>query len=263
VPYRCLDAVAPAGAINSSVSDMLRWLRFHLAGGVVDGKRLISKRALGLMYAPQMSVGDGGEDADFHLESYGLGWTVISYRGRRLVTHSGGIDGYRCRAVLLPDDGLAGVVLTNSATSLPNALTYEAIDRLLGLDPRPWSRRFKATEKRDRQATQNRRRAQRKARVRGTKPSHRLADYKGDYRHPAYGLISVHRGRAGLVMRLNELDGRLEHHHYDVFEFHQSRWPVPMLVAFHADVQGRIKRLTMPLQEGTDDIEFTRDEDDD
>src|SRR5713226_3843387 len=38
--------VAPAGSIKSSARDMAQWLRFQLANGVIDGKRLISEDAL-------------------------------------------------------------------------------------------------------------------------------------------------------------------------------------------------------------------------
>jgi CubicO group peptidase (beta-lactamase class C family) len=45
-PMRALDAIAPAGAINSNVVDMARWVRFQLGHGELEGKRLISEDAL-------------------------------------------------------------------------------------------------------------------------------------------------------------------------------------------------------------------------
>src|SRR5215204_881409 len=44
LPYRYIDQVAPAGSINSSANDMTKWLRFVLAGGAIDGKRLVSEK---------------------------------------------------------------------------------------------------------------------------------------------------------------------------------------------------------------------------
>lgn len=260
VPYRTLDAVAPAGAINSTVNDLLRWLRFHLDDGRVDGRRLISKRMLGRMYEPHMSIGDGGPHEEFQLASYGLGWTVMAYRGHRIATHGGGIDGYRCRVALLPDDDLGTVVLSNSDTELPHVLTYEAIDRLLGLEPRPWSRRLKTDARREERRRQDRRRRELATRTRGTKPSHRLIDYAGDYHHPGYGMVSIQRKGRGLEVAVNDLAGRLKHFHYDVFELHQRRWPMPFLLTFHTDAQGHVARLSVPLQEGAADIVFTRNE---
>ena len=40
-----LDAIAPAGSINSNVVDMAQWVRFQLAGGKVAGKSLIDTAA--------------------------------------------------------------------------------------------------------------------------------------------------------------------------------------------------------------------------
>jgi len=35
-------------------------------------------------------------------KSYGLGWLVQDYRGRLMLSHTGGLEGYRARVVLLP-----------------------------------------------------------------------------------------------------------------------------------------------------------------
>src|SRR6202022_3795027 len=48
--------VGPAGAIKSSARDMAQWLRFQLADGVIDGKRLVSEDALNETKVPQMAL---------------------------------------------------------------------------------------------------------------------------------------------------------------------------------------------------------------
>ena len=40
VPFRNIDNIGPAGSVNSSVKDMSQWLRFHIAKGMLDGKRI-------------------------------------------------------------------------------------------------------------------------------------------------------------------------------------------------------------------------------
>lgn len=258
VPYRSLDAVGPAGAINSTVNDMTRWLRMHFGGGRFEGKRLAAAAALRDTYRPHMSMGDGGDDVEFQLVSYGLGWTVMSYRGHRVITHSGGIDGFRCRVAMLPEVGVGAVVLTNGDTALPHVLTWELFDTLLGLEPAAWSRRDKADTRREETQQRQRRHRQRAGRTRGTQPSHWLEDYTGTYQHPGYGEIRVARRGRKLVASLNDLDGRLEHFHYDFFEFHCRRWGTPMLLAFTTGADGGIPCLSLPLQEGVADITFKR-----
>ena len=46
--------------------------------------------------------------------SYGLGWFLRDYRGRKLVTHTGGAPGYVSRVMLVPEENLGVVVLTNA-----------------------------------------------------------------------------------------------------------------------------------------------------
>lgn len=258
VPYRCLDAVGPAGAINSSVHDMTGWLQLHLGDGRFNGKRLLSSAGMRDMYKPHMSIGDGGEEKEFQLLSYALGWTVMSYRGHRVITHSGGIDGFRCRTALLPDEGAGTVVLSNSDTSLSHALTWQMLDLLVGLEPVGWSQRARTEARRERLQGQKQRRKELADRTHGTRPSHRLAAYAGSYRHPGYGSITIGRTGRKLTACLNDLEGKLTHFHYDTFEFHCRRWPTPMRLSFFTDTVGVISSLQLPLQEGLTDITFTR-----
>ncbi|MBT6147667.1 MAG: DUF3471 domain-containing protein, partial [Gemmatimonadetes bacterium] len=260
VPYRTLDAVGPAGAINSTVNDMTRWLRLHLAQGRFEGSRLFGTASSRDMLRPHMAIGDGGDEAEFQLVSYGMGWTVMSYRGHRVATHSGGIDGYRCRTALLPEDGVGTVVLTNADTALPHALTWQLLDNLLALPAVNWSRRNRAEVRKEEAASRTRRQQEQATRIRRTKPSHKLGDYAATYQHPGYGQIEVRLDKTRLAARLNDLEGYLKHFHYDTFEFHGRRWPTPMLLSFGTDASGAITQLLAPLQEGADDIIFHREQ---
>lgn len=188
--------------------------------------------------------------------SYGLGWTVLSYRGHRVVTHSGGIDGFRCRVAMLPDDGVGTVVLTNGDKALPHVLTWELFDSLLALKPANWSRRMREDVRKEEEETGQRRQQQRAERVRGTKPSHKLSAYVGIYQHPGYGQIQVCYEKRRLLVWLNDLDGHLAHYHYDTFESHDRRWTTPILLSFTTDGSGGISQLTALLQEGAADILF-------
>src|SRR2546428_699647 len=55
-PMTDYSSIAPAGTIKSSVRDMAQWLRFQLAGGSIDGKRLLSAEALQETRTPQMII---------------------------------------------------------------------------------------------------------------------------------------------------------------------------------------------------------------
>jgi len=40
------DPIAPAGMVNSTVNDMLKWVQFHLSDGVAAGKLVISRACM-------------------------------------------------------------------------------------------------------------------------------------------------------------------------------------------------------------------------
>src|SRR5947199_7721384 len=56
VPWHNIDNIAPAGSINSNVSDMIKWVRFQLAQGKVGGKSLVSPSALAETHTAQMTI---------------------------------------------------------------------------------------------------------------------------------------------------------------------------------------------------------------
>jgi len=105
LPQREIPAAAPAGAINSSARDMTQWLRFMLAGGVIDGKRLVSEKSFNETINKQMTIG-GTVD-------YGLGWFLRKWNGHKVVEHGGNIDGFNAQVALMPDQKLGFVLLTN------------------------------------------------------------------------------------------------------------------------------------------------------
>ncbi|HEX6729716.1 MAG TPA: serine hydrolase domain-containing protein [Pyrinomonadaceae bacterium] len=105
LPQRPIPAAAPAGAINSNARDMTQWLRFMLAGGVIDGKRLVSEKSFNETITKQMAIG-GTVD-------YGLGWFLRKWNGHKVVEHGGNIDGFNAQVALMPDQKLGFVLLTN------------------------------------------------------------------------------------------------------------------------------------------------------
>lgn len=130
VPMRSIDSIAPAGAINSNVLDMTKWLRLQLGRGTFEGKSLVSAERLQDTWSPQIEVGSGIR--------YGLGWMLGDWQGHRVVEHGGNIDGYAAEVAMLPDDELGFVLLTNvSVTPLQRESMGIVFDSLLGDLPDP------------------------------------------------------------------------------------------------------------------------------
>ena len=95
-----------AGGMYSSASDMAKFISFHLAGGVAQGRRLIPADVLRTQYVPQFTL--PGARA-----GYALGVNSRPYHGATLVFHGGGGYGYSTDQRWVPEFGLGVVVLTN------------------------------------------------------------------------------------------------------------------------------------------------------
>jgi CubicO group peptidase (beta-lactamase class C family) len=115
-PYR------PAGGAWSTVRDMTKYAQLELARGVLpDGRRLVSEANLLERRKRGIST---GED-----QWYGMGLFEDSYYGVPVVYHGGAMPGYMTNFWVIPDAGIAAVLLTNADTG--NSLLRPFMRRLL------------------------------------------------------------------------------------------------------------------------------------
>jgi CubicO group peptidase (beta-lactamase class C family) len=223
-PWRGWEAMAAGGGIISSVADMSRWMLLQLNRGEINGTRLFSEEASRTMWTPltSMSVSAGSEMRypTTHFRAYGMGWGLMDYLGRRIVSHGGAYDGMYSRVVLVPEEDLGLVVLTNSTTGITSPLMYRVLDTYLDGQERDWAGDNLTAEKMSKSAFVDRQEKVWKDRVPGTQPSLGLERYAGTYGGPMYGDATVAMENGGLVMQFlpsPELIGDLKHLHYDTF----------------------------------------------
>ncbi|MBN1190219.1 MAG: serine hydrolase [Dehalococcoidales bacterium] len=119
-PLRNVDNIAPAGAINSTILDMARWLQFQLGGGRYQEKRLISQDSLDRTHRSFIQMVPGID--------YGLGWMVRSWKDKTIVEHGGNVDGFSAQMAMVPEYGVGFVLLTNTSV---NALQEQSITMVL------------------------------------------------------------------------------------------------------------------------------------
>lgn len=212
----------PAGSINVTARDMVPWLRFHLANGVHAGKRLVSEANLAETKTPHVPLRMDESlrrlNPDTVQMTYGMGWLIYDYRGRRVFAHGGKIDGFRTQVTLLPDEKI-GIALFHNVhdINMNQALGNLIVDRLLGLAKKDWNGIFLAAaraEEAERQAARDRRAAGRKPDIAPTLPA---ADYAGAYEEPAYGTGRVGHTGGRLVWEWSSFRCPLEHWEGDTF----------------------------------------------
>jgi CubicO group peptidase (beta-lactamase class C family) len=259
IRYSNVDSAGGAAAINSSAAEMAEWLRLQLGRGTYQGKKLFSAERSREMWTPQTIVSGVSESAEkfnptVHFNLYGLGWFLSDYRGRKVVSHSGGLDGMTSRVALMPEENLGVVVLTNSETPLQSFLYYKVFDVFTGAPPRDWSADYlaRAQAAREREAAEAKKVEE--ARVPDTKPSLPLGSYAGTYGGPMYGDAKVSEENGHLVVRLlpsPDYVGDLEHWHFDTFRI---KWrdtvvyPYPRgWVTFQLDPQGKVSEMKIDV----------------
>lgn len=134
------DVQAPAGAVNSTASDLARWMRLHLNAGKFDGKQLIPADVIAQVHVPQMFRGPNPVSG--YPDAYCLGWAQSSDAlGRIYWNHAGAFSvGARTNAKMLPSSKLGIVVLTNAfPTGVPDGLCDAFFDQVLnGSQSREW-----------------------------------------------------------------------------------------------------------------------------
>ncbi|WP_395144486.1 serine hydrolase, partial [Armatimonas sp.] len=103
--WREIAATAPAGAINSSVTDMAKWVEALLQ----DAKPLLSTESYAAMTKQQMAMSP--------TIGYGYGWMLHKWKGISTVEHGGNIDGFNAEVAFVPEKKWGLVMLSNVSQS--------------------------------------------------------------------------------------------------------------------------------------------------
>jgi CubicO group peptidase (beta-lactamase class C family) len=255
IPWMNWDNMAPAGSLISSPEDMAKWVAALLRNASQLEGPLVKQKTLLDLWAPQTIVPISDASASrfpsTHFRAYGSGWALSDYHGRKLIAHGGGYDGMYSQVMLVPQEQLGVVVLTNSMTGYPSAATYELIDLVLELPHRDWSGENLEMFRKSRQAFRDRIDKAIQPVAKNTKPSHPMTDYQGVFECPMYGQVKVDAAGDQLkiaFLRTPGLTGTLQHLHYDTFVIHwdqQYAWFDEGTAHFVCNANGLFDRIEL------------------
>ncbi len=113
-----------AGCIVSTATDLVKWARELVSGGVVNESSYV------MMTTPAV-LPDGAPTA------YGFGLTMRRFAGHRLVSHNGGINGFGANLSWFPDDDVTIAVLCNAEDADPDAIEAEIAKLVLEIGEWP------------------------------------------------------------------------------------------------------------------------------
>lgn len=264
IPYYLLGAAGPAGAIYSNLTDMTTWLRLQLNAGQHNGQPFIDASILKEMHSPQIIMPPVPEMVwrdypEIAINASGLGWGSLIYRGHFVARHMGSINGFVAQIAFLPERNAGTMVFSNmDGNLLPVVVTFNLLDRLLGLEPLPWGERFRDYKAKIERQIATARQDLAARRQADRPPSHPLADYAGVYEHPAYGTLRICHAESALVATRDALEFTLTPYHYDTFELLQKGAELPLLASFRLNESGEIDALHVPFEPSVDPIIFKR-----
>lgn len=246
------DAIAPAGAVWSSVADMAIWTKFVLDSARINGRALLRPETYREWLLPQIIIPKRQFYPTTRLTnpnwtSYALGWFQHDYRGKIVNFHTGSLAGTTAIIGLLPEERVGVYVLGNlDHAELRHALMYKVFD-LFGFDDagRDWSTEVKALYDDLQKAAKREREKMLAAPTPDTQPSRDLAAYAGTYTDPFYGQVEVVvRGDHLELATSKRSNASLKHWHYDTFlaDWRQD-WRGDSLVSFDLSPQGRVTSI--------------------
>jgi CubicO group peptidase (beta-lactamase class C family) len=257
IDFENIENAAPAGSINSSAAEMAKWVQLQLNHGKFQGSenRLFSERQSREMWAAQTILPAGGRSGPLvglntKFAAYALGWGLRDYHGRKMVGHTGGVAGFVSRVMLIPEENLGVVILTNAESgSAFDSILFHLLDHYLGVAPTDWIAAYKAEDEQGEKDAAEIMKEQEKGRAADSKPSLPLEKYPGVYNDPWYGPVTIRMENGKLVFTLDHTPkaiADLQHWQYDTFKAHwRDRTIEDAFLTFTMKPDGAIDHFTM------------------
>jgi len=266
--FEVLDNAGPAGSINSCAADMAKWVQLQLNRGKFTDRegRLFTEQRSKEMWSPQTILPTKDPPPQLaglktNFADYALGWGLREYHGRKLVGHTGGVAGFVSRVMLVPEENLGVVVLTNAEQDGAfDSILYHILDHYFGLPSTDWIGAFKNLDEKDeKEAAETMKKAE-GSRAADSKPSLPLEKYEGGYNDAWYGPITIRMENGGLVISFDHtpaMIGDLQHWQYDTFKAHwRDRTIEDAFVTFSLKPDGSIDSAKMAAVSPLADFSF-------
>ena len=258
----------PAGGINAGANDMARWMIAQLDSGRVGDKRLWKQSTTRQQWSVVTALASGPAAKELspytaNFQGYGLGFFLRDYRGQKLVTHTGGLPGYVSLLMMLPNQKVGVVVLTNQESGAAfQAIGLRVLDYYLNAPAFDWLAGYTRLMARVDSTNAAENKATAAARDSASQPSLPIARYASTYEDPWYGTITVSLEGSGLVMRFDHtpsLVGDLSHWQYDTWlvKWRDRELRADAFVTFTLDEAGKVAGATM--KPASPEVDFSFD----
>lgn len=265
-----VDTVAGAASVNTTASDMTKWIAFLASEGrTPDGKQLIAPEIFAEMIKKQIDYADFVGEGFYPLDGYAFGWQTGEYRGRRILRHTGKIEGYSTVQAFLPDEGIGAFVTINlHSPSIPVmfSVLYRILDGLLGYSDTDWPKRFYPAEQPEPEAYNEQyidlfgKRYPDALETEWNKIQN-PGRYAGIYENPGYDDIEIAESDGGLILTNRNLTCRVKPYFGGLFKIcglKEDTLTYDMPAAFTEKKDGSIDGVMIPMEPLIADLLFRK-----
>ncbi|MGD9993505.1 MAG: serine hydrolase [Salinivirgaceae bacterium] len=207
IPYGGLDLLGPAASMSAGIADLNRWTMALLDSGRMEGKTVLPQKVIDRSRKPESLIGNGRHVFNKNLfRLYALGWNLMDYEGKKVVSHTGAVHGFLSSVTLVPELNLGVVVVTNTEQNyFYEALKWEIVDAFMELPYRNYSDLYLNFFLRNLNKEKADVEAWRDSVALEQKPAVKLSAFTGTYLSPVYG-------KGVIKTQGKHLELTLEHH---------------------------------------------------
>lgn len=263
IDYLNWDNVGPAGSILSNIEDMSKWIKLSLKKGTFSGNIIYSENRAWEMWT-QHTINPISKRSKelwptMHFKSYGLGWQLFDYHGKKVVGHNGGYDGTLSSFNIVPEENMGFIILVNKNSTLYYSLIYKILDVFLCEDfktEKDWSQLFLSYEKENNSKLEE----DKKEEKASNEASHPLKHYTAVFHCNMYGNATIKLKNNKLELKMlpsPKFHAILEPMGYNNFAIEFKEFPsLPKgTVSFNFDKEGLVKEMQIFVP--NPDFDFT------
>lgn len=267
IPMTSDDVWAAAGGIKTSANDLSKWVIAQLNHGRInDRQRLFSEEQHRQMWASTtiVPISEPPEPLKAlrpNFFTYGLGWAQRDYRGRKIMSHMGGLTGMVSTVQLVPAENLGILILTNQEEDGASlSILYHILDHCFGAPQTDWIAAYEAARVDKLKRAKDAEKKLTDARVANSHPALDLAQYATDYSDPWYGNVSVKLENGKLVLYMAHTPSMvadLQHWQFDTFKaLFRGRTVPDAFVTFAINSEGKVDSVKMAAVSDLADFSF-------
>lgn len=265
IPYRNHENVGPAAAVNSTVWDWAQYLRMHLNNGNFSGTQILTAERIREFWEANTPIPFQPLPEYIQIEppilyAYGIGWFICNYQDKKLVYHSGGVDGMRTMMALVPEEKLGLLVFTNMEAPGIGTITNQLTDYLLGFPSKPWLDWYGQYFQEVSEKQRNDRNKKDNSRILNTRSHLEPQAYCGIYQDRMVGTISISYEEGSLILKFDRnpaFQAQLSHWHFETFKINWFDPYIPSgLLTFQLNSLGEPVKISLD-QPNLLDVDFS------